>query len=47
MTKNKWIIAGYGKYKYVKKVSNKRADELEEKGRKIYDSKEKAPMEMD
>ena len=37
-----YIIAGYGKYKYPKKVNLKKAKECQEKGKEVYDSQEKA-----
>jgi len=46
MAKKYFTIAGYGKYKYIKKISGKKAKELEEDGKEIYSSYDSAKTEL-
>lgn len=41
-----YTIAGYGKYKYVKRVSSKKARELEDKNKFVTESYDRAKEEL-
>lgn len=42
-----YIIAGYGKFKYIKKISPRKAKQLKDKDKEVFESYEDAKEELE